>query len=170
MKIQDKLVTKLSINPDKIRGEQPDLVGNIVIGDVDYRIALWRKETIDGQREYYTGNVSRDGDKNAPKFKLKLYEFRKNSVDDPDLHSPKLCEIAEHKLFAYLWFRQTPPGAIEEFDITLEFSAERRPQKFAAEASLYQKHLRRRFGRPAATAIAEENEPDLDLTEPDDIP
>jgi hypothetical protein len=96
----------LLTNPNKIDTMQPDIKGVCMLGEREIDLALWLSETRDGSRTYYSVAVndavrwrealqaskesrSKDRLKIEPLHKLKLYEFRKSHLNDPDFTTPE---------------------------------------------------------------------------------
>jgi hypothetical protein len=102
----DDIVIELLANANKIDTFQPDITGTCKLGELEIDLALWLSETRDGTRTYYslalTDSVRRrealqaakqvknsDKPKIEPLHKLKLYEFRKSHLEDPDFTTPE---------------------------------------------------------------------------------
>jgi hypothetical protein len=141
-----KHVTNLYFNYSKMRGNQPDITGKLVIDETRWRIALWSQETKDGARDYFSGNMAQDGAKTNPRFKLKLYQFAKAKPDDPDYHDANF-DLGGTPLFGYLWIRR----AKGDLDVIFELSDKAREQKPSELASAFKARMAERFSKPKAT-------------------
>jgi hypothetical protein len=152
-----KHTSKLYINTENQGPKHPSVVGKILIDDVTYRVALWAGRTTDDLRDI-TGSLAKDGERDAPKFKLKLYEFRSLLDDGPNFHDAAFI-LNGKPLFAYMWERQVG----HDMDYTLELSEEQRKAKPTAAALAFAKERAERFSKPPA--VVGHNE----FNEPDDI-
>jgi hypothetical protein len=142
---------------DKIRDEQPDLVGKAEINDIKWRIALWNKTTKDRRREYYSGSISEDR-KDAPRIKIKVYEFRKRSKDDPDFHS-EAVDIGGTLLHLYLSIRPDPDNN-EDFIFLMEFTEEPKGQKATEYTASFKEKLAEKYRQPALLSHRDDSLPD----------
>jgi hypothetical protein len=120
----DDVVIELLTNPNKIDSMQPDITGACLLGKLQIDLALSLSETRDGTRTYYSLSLNdagrrrevwqawqankrsnRSGDK--PKIealhKLKLYEFRKSHLNDPDFTTPEAFIEGDAAWWGSMW-------------------------------------------------------------------
>jgi hypothetical protein len=170
--MQPSYTTTLHINSDKLNPDHPDFSGQIDLDGETYKIALWHARTKDN-RHKFTGSLQLKGDKNAERFKVWLFEFRRKSVSDPHFYSPEgtvtdkktgethdyLVHFDDTDYRAYLFISK--PNKNSERTYTLELSTEQRQQKLSQAAQEFEQQM-------AALADAPLPDPDDDA-EPDDF-
>ena len=91
---------------------QPALLGLVKFGELAVSLSLWWQETLDGQRDYYSMTLQdavkakqslQNKEKVEPLARLKLYQFRQNSLDDPDYVSSEPFVHEGRSFWALLW-------------------------------------------------------------------
>ena len=91
---------------------QPALLGSAKFGDLAVGLSLWWQQTRDGQRDYYSMTMqdteeAREAllnkEKPVPLPRLKLYQFRQKSLDDPDFASSEPFTHEGKDYWALMW-------------------------------------------------------------------
>jgi hypothetical protein len=139
--------TNLVINPDKLRAEHPHLVGSIEIEGVKYRIALWLQQTKDKTKDYYSGSLQLADDRESPRAKTTLYQYRKETDADPDYHSTedRRVDLDGRLLYSYLWIRVAPKDSPDELEFHIEFSEQPRRQALSQDARKFRESVMSQF-------------------------
>lgn len=115
----DDVLIELMVNPNKIDVMQPDLIGGCTLGALEVDLSLWLATTRDGTRNYYSGSLNDsvrwrearaaskqargDKPKIEPLHRLKFYEFRKSSSQDPDFTTPEPFIEANAVWWGSMW-------------------------------------------------------------------
>ena len=99
-------------NSAKVDPMQPALLGTAKFGDLAVSLSLWWQATRDGQRDYYSMTIqdpveAREAwlnkEKLPPLARLKLYQFRQKSLDDPDFASSEPFTHEGTDYWALMW-------------------------------------------------------------------
>ena len=102
----------LTVNANKVNLMQPALLGLAKFGELTVSLSLWWQETLNGQRDYYSMSIQdavkakellQTKQKVESLAKLKLYQFRQNSLDDPDYVSSEAFLHEGRSFWALLW-------------------------------------------------------------------
>jgi hypothetical protein len=129
------IITELQPNSAKVDLMQPSLVGMVKFGELACTLALWRQDTRDGMRQYYSLSVNdalaqkeawQRKDKIEPLHRLKLYEFRQREVTDPDFATTEPFVQAGKAWWAMMWVvLPKNPEEVESYRYFLAFSPQR---------------------------------------------
>jgi hypothetical protein len=109
-------------NSAKVDPMQPALLGSAKFGELSVGLSLWWQATRDGARDYYSMTVQdtvkareawQNKEKIEPLARLKLYQFRQKSLDDPDFAASEPLVYEGKDYWALLWVG-VPPDFPEE--------------------------------------------------------
>jgi hypothetical protein len=116
------ICTVLTANASKVNSRQPVLLGLVKFGELAVSLSLWWQETQNGQRDYYSMTIQdavkakellQRKEQVEPLARLKLYQFRQNSLDDPDYASSAPFVHEGRGFWALLWV-EVPDFADQE--------------------------------------------------------
>jgi len=119
---EGSVYTCLQPNAGKCDVMQPALLGSAKFGELAVSLSLWWQATRDQSRDYYSMTIqdtvkSREAwendEKCEPLGRLKLYQFRQSSTDDPDFASSAPFSHDGKDFWALLWVI-VPPDFPEE--------------------------------------------------------
>jgi hypothetical protein len=158
---------KLYLNSDKVRQDQPDLIGKSSINGEACRIALWNQLTKAGDKDYYAGSIGQDA-KDGVKTRIKLYEQRKAAPGNPDYGTPEPFELAGSHHYAYLTICPDPSGQ-EDLLFTLDLTDEPIGQEPTGEIAAFMERLEK-YRKPAVATPQAALLSHRDDENPDEIP
>jgi hypothetical protein len=129
------IITELQPNAAKIDLMQPSLVGLVKFGETACTLALWRQDTRDGTRQYYSCSVNdaavqkeawQRKEKIEPLHRLKLYEFRQRDATDPDFATTEVFIQDGKPWWTMMWvLLPEDPLEVEAYRYFLVFSPNR---------------------------------------------
>ena len=141
------ICTLLTVNAGKVNDMQPALLGLVKFGELAVSLSLWWQETLNKERDYFSmalqdatkaKELIQKKEKVESLAKLKLYQFKQNSLDDPDYASNEPFVCQGRSFWALLWVDAPEfpdPEKISEEDLklvkyNLVFSLRRPVQKW----------------------------------------
>jgi hypothetical protein len=129
------IITELQPNSAKVDPMQPSLVGMMKFGELACTLALWRQDTRDGLRQYYSCSVNdavaqkeawQRKESIEPLHRLKLYEFRQREATDPDFATTEPFVQDGRAWWAMLWvILPENPEQVEAYRYSMAFSPHR---------------------------------------------
>jgi hypothetical protein len=152
--------TKLQLNPNKVRDNQPLLIG-LIECEGPRRVALWNHIGKNGSDEYYSGKLT-TGEKDTEPVSLKtLSEFKQAAPGDPDFYTRESVTLGEEQYNGYLWLGLDADG---EPEFVFELTTECRSQKLSDEVIKFRDRIKQRLSAKAAATPAL-----LTHTDPDNV-
>ena len=106
------ICTLLAVNAGKVNNMQPALLGLVKFGELAVSLSLWWSETLDQTRDFFSMTMQdavkakqslQRKEKVEPLARLKLYQFRKDSLADCDYLSSTPFLHEGRSYWALLW-------------------------------------------------------------------